>query len=558
MVKKKIIILVFLACLSDVTAFACTLPTISIQQNDAFRLDVMQFVQQSATGTNTDANMDKHWFNGGGPAPYWIRWSVKVSVYVDGVAVGSANANHPSLCETLQQASVAAVKKANLDSKQLEKARFKITFYYPPDSRQYSMVNHGDKTYELIGNIIPVRQMDMALLKERIQSEKAYLLRIMDSDTHAFFKKYDAASDQRGIKLRTIYTASSLYTLLKVQSVSHDPDIEKEIKPITQFLLMMQESQGENAGAFHYSYDKTRGKKDGRFVVGTASKTIFTLLMLYERVRDEKYLNAAKQAGNWLMTKVDASGHVTPVVAHVNGKLLRITKQSFLYSGQILSALSRLYAVTGDKAYYHAATNIAQRMLQYVKKKSAFIGDEYREPNSVTTSWVVMSLVDYAKINAEPIYRETITQCATELVNRQIQAPWDAFNDGRLMDNITSSGNGWVNEVMTELYSFCKEEKMAGCRSYRHFIIHSSRWLMQNVYTPANSFDIKNPEMADGGVIRIFAEKSIRTDAVCHSLNSLVGLLKITDIENPAFPFLPEMPFEEVLGLLEKGGATTE
>ena len=555
---KKEIILVILTCLLGITAFAGTFPTISIQQNDAFRRDVMQFVQQSAIGSNTNANIDKHWVIGGSDAVYLINWAVKVSVYVDGVAVGSAKANLPSLSETLQQASVTAVKKANLDSKQLKNARFKITFYYPPDSRQYSMVNHGDKTYELIGNIIPVRQMDMALLKERIQSEKAYLLRIMDSDTHAFSKIYNAASDQRDIKLRTIYTASSLYTLLKVQNVTHDPVIEKEIEPMAQFLLMMQESQGENVGAFHYSYDKNTGTKDGRFVVGTASKTIFTLLMLYERTQDEKHLKAAKQAGNWLMTKVDASGYVTPVVAHVNGKLLRKTKQSFLYSGQTLSALSRLYAVTGDKSYYHTATKIAQRMLQYVKKKSAFLGDEYREPNSVTTSWVVMSLVDYAKINAEPIYRETITQCARELVHRQIQAPWDAFNDGRLMDIITSSGNGWVNEVMTELYLFCKAEKMDGCRSYRHFIIHSSRWLVQNVYTAANSFDIKNPAMADGGVIRNFAEKSIRTDAVCHGLNSLVGLLKITGIENQAFAFLPEMPFEEVLGLLQMGGATTE
>ena len=544
-------------------AIAGTFETISIQQNDRFRHDVIRFVRLAATDSSSAKNafakdLDKTWFNAGiqSDSPTLIHWAATVVIYVDGKKVGTGKATATSLSETLNTASHLAGK--HLSAKELKRARFEVIFYYPPDYHEYRIISDDDKAYELVGNIVPLRIMDTGLLKKSIQAEKAYLLRMMDAKNHAFFKRYNAALDERPVKLRTIYTASSLYTLLKVKNAFPDPVIEQSIKPIAGFLLMMQEEKGENAGAFHYSYDATTHTRDkrfgaGRFVVGTASKTIFTLLMLYNDTHDAQYLDSAKRAGNWLVKKVDANGFVNPVVEHYQGKLIQKTKQSFLYSGQVLSALSRLYYITGDNTYLVSATRIAKRMLAYIQKNGFFLGDSYRAPNSVSTSWVVMSLVDYSKINPDPVYLEAITHCAQELINRQIHAPWDAFNDGRLMDIITSSGNGWVNEVMTELYPVCEARKMSNCQLYRQFILASSRWLVQNMYTSANSFAIKNPAVAQGGVIRNFSEQSVRTDAVCHSLNSLVGLLNIIQGKNEMIAFLPEAPMDETLGLLEMG-----
>lgn len=548
-------------------ANAGTFETISIQQNDAFRRDIMLFAEkilQSRESEEDEKNLDTKWFNGGSPSFYLIRWSTKITLYSQGKKVASGMASSSSLSKTLKKSMHSALQEA--DPKSLKNIYMKVTFYYPPDARQYSMIsevgkldNHGLPN-ELIGNIVPVRQFDTALVKKRIHAETAYLLRMIHPEVHGFFKKYDAKNDFREKKIRTIYTASSLYTLLKVQEIMPNSAVEKQIEPIANFLLSMQNLKGENAGAFHYSYDEATGKKDlqfpeGRFVVGTSSKTIFTLLKLYQKTHDVKYLNSAKQAGDWLVTRIKANGNISPVSVHINGKLINKTRQSFLYSGQVLSALSRLYGVTHDKSYYDKATLLAQHMLNYVQNKSPFLGDDYRAPNSVSTSWVVMALIDYVKVNpsvkTNNMYKKIITRCADELVYHQIRAPWDAFNDGRLMDIITTSGNGWVNEVMTELYPVCQSNKMQNCKKYREFIINSSRWLVQNVYTSSNSYALKNPTMADGGVIRNFAEHSVRTDAVCHGLNSLVGLLAITGTDNQELLFLPEMPFDEVLGLLE-------
>ena len=526
--------------------------------NDGFRDAVMVFVKQVAVNdvankeTPVNAAMDEYWYNGG---HLIINWAMSVSIYSTGKRVGMGATNGKSLSAGLIEATTQALKQANLTPESLKSARFKVTFHYPPDSRQYAFVDNGDKSAELIGNINPVRVMDTELLKNRILSQRAYLLRMMDPEMHAFFKRYDAKLDERDTDLRTIYTASSLFTLLEINSEFPDPDIDNKIVPMGEFLLMMQEKSGENAGAFHYSYDKKTGTKDNRFVVGTASKTIFTLLLLHQRTDNPKYLAAAVAAGNWLMTKVDTGGRVNPVLRYNKnkGKWVQLKKQSFLYSGQVLSALSRLYKATRNKAYYNKATLIANRFIEHVKKNGAFVGDDFRSPNSVSTSWMVMSLTDYAKVNRASIYRKTITRCSAELLARQANDTDDAFNHGRVVDLISSSGNGWVNEVMTVLYPFCKKENMRGCDGYKQFILNSSRWLVQNVYTPVNGFAIKNPVDADGGAIPNFLGKIVRTDAVCHGGNSLVGLLKIAGPKNQVYKTMPEMPFEQVLTLLGIG-----
>jgi len=536
------------------------------QNNAQFRQDVVDFVHDTAFQLPLESNINRWFYNSNDMSKHLIHWKVTIKIYQKGECIGKGKGSDYALSETLKGALLNAmhtVKKPIIIS---HDAQFKITFYYPPDEHRYIVindVNNKNQAFELIGSIIPVYDMDIALLKNRIQMEKNYLLRMIDPITHAIFKKYDAKNDQRDTIVRTIYTASSLYTLLMIDKKSPDRAIDAQIKPMAKFLLMMQNKAGKDAGAFYYSYDLNTQQKDahygsGRFVVGTAAKTIFTLLLLYEKTQDIQYLEAAKRAGNWLLTKSNAHGQVMPVSVHAQGKIILNKKQSFLYSGQVLSALSRLYAVTHEKIYYVEATKIADRMVHYIQQKGAFVGDDFRQPNSVSTSWVVMSLLDYAKINHEQrVYQKVLFRSADALVQKQIHAPWDAYNDGRLMDIMTSSGNGWVNEVMTNLYPFCQVNKRPHCDIYRDYTIASSRWLIQNVYGTANSFMLKNPKMAEGGAIRNYAESAVRTDAVCHGLNSLMGLLNIVDVtdnpNNQMLRVLPEMPTGELMGLLQLG-----
>ena len=118
---------------------------------------------------------------------------------------------------------------------------------------------------------------------------------------------------------------------------------------------------------------------------------------------------------------------------------------------------------------------------------------------------------------------------------------------------MTTSGNGWINEVMGVLFNFCQKEQLHNCNQYRNAMVLTSRWLLQNAYTPQNTFNIKNPANAIGGFITNITTETVRTDAVCHGVNSLITLLTIAKQKQEVFVTLPERPLAEILPLLRAG-----
>ena len=365
--------------------------------------------------------------------------------------------------------------------------------------------------------------VDENQILRQIEAGKNYLLRVMDPEWHAFHKRYDCLRDDSGSRLRTIYTASSLYTLLKVYRLTHDEDIARQIPGIAGFLLSMQNHEGENRGAFHYSFDTKTLKKEPRFVTGTASKTIFTMLEMFRFTQDPVYLESAKEAGQWLLRMQNADGSAAAQAVSRDEKWVNVQKFSFLYNGQVLSALSRLYRVTSDPTYYEAASKIARLVIAKAEAQHYWVGDEYRRPNPVSTSWVIMSLLDFYKAGRDRASLETILKSSNELLKHQHTDPEDPANYGRYQGSETTSGNGWICEVLGEAYNFSAEK-------YKNAILLGVRWLIRNTYTEENTRGFKNPAMPVGGLIRSPSEASVRTDAVCHGVNGYIGILeKLTE-----------------------------
>ena len=522
--------------------------------NQLFRDQVIQYLRQVVAHVTPDAaasagvDLDNRWSRG----YQTVDWSVHVTVYRHGSGLGRGDAHGPDLAATLRSAAEISLAPiaSNDDPAQL---RFKVSFDYFP-ARTFSLIEYQGRGLELLGNRVSVRRMDAALLRQQVSNSQNYLLNVMDPQMHGFFKFYNAGEDKHEIHLRTIYSSSSLYTLLKLYQLHPDPQLEQQFKPIADFILARQIQHGTNAGGFYYSYDPKTRKHDCLVVVGTSSKTIFTLLELNRLYKDDRrYLRAARKAGDWLLSMVRDDGGVNPIANCTQGAWRYAQKQSLLYSGQVLSALSRLTAATGEQRYLAGAGRLARHFIAEIDRQGLLLGDDYRPPNSISSSWALMSLIDYAKINSEPEYRELITKLATMLLARQIDNTDDAYNAGRYQDAMTTSGNGWINEVMGNLYDFCIDEHLADCQQYRQAMLQTSRWLLQNAYTEASSFDIKNPVKANGGFIRNFRMRYVRTDAVCHGVNSLISLLRIADSEEALSLSLPERPLAEILPLLKAG-----
>src|SRR5690606_12163654 len=373
-----------------------------------------------------------------------------------------------------------------------------------------------------------VRMLDKAMLRQRIDEGKAYLLRVIDPELGGVHKYYHAPTDGFEERLHTIYTASTIYTLLAVYAHDQDQSLREPIDRAAGFLLSMQRvAPGQPGhGAFHYSLDLAGQEREPRFVVGTTSKSIFTLIDLHALTDDGAYLDAARLAAEWLLSMQGADGRVSSELQLDADDTWTVTeRESMLYTGQVLSALSRLYEVTGEQQFLDAAARTAARLVNKVKSEGCYVGDDYRPPNPVSSSWVILALFDFARASDDSAARKLAYVCADQLLERQIVDPDDVYHHGRWHASLSSSGNGWLAEVLSELYLDCPDGDLDGCAGYRRAVVLLFRLLMQYTYSPENSFVARNPDMARGGLFWNTTDRYVRTDSVCHAMNAYVFMI---------------------------------
>ena len=213
-------------------------------------------------------------------------------------------------------------------------------------------------------------------------------------------------------------------------------------------------------------------------------------------------------------------GKMRPYVRYNGEKWVYGNKESLLYEGQVLSALSKLYTKTREEKYFEAAQKIANRFTEKYQKEQGYIEGEYRKKNPISNSWVVMSLMDFYRVNPDKLYKDIIFELSQQILENQ-------RGDGRWQGAYSSSGNGWISEVMVETYRFCKEQSRGDCKKYKTAVINVIGWLFKHTYSKENSSFLKNPERATGGVFWNQDNKYIRTDSVCHALNGYIRLISL-------------------------------
>lgn len=488
--------------------------------------EILTFLRQTAQGNQAPPPKDLQQEG---------NWQIDLTLYSQGEIKGSGSGHQKALYLALEE----AVRNTVAPGTDLNGARFLVSVS-GSSGKTFSFVEFNGEGKEITGDAVAIRHLDKNLIRQKTEAGKHYLLRHMNKEHYGFYKKYDAARNLKGTKLRTIYSASSLYTLMKINALKPEDPVSRVIPLIADFLLGMQSQESETRGAFHYAYDLKTGTKEPKFVVGTASKTIFTLLELYRMTQDSKYLEAAKSAGDWLLAMQNPDGSVINQKKLKDGQWVSDTRYSCLYLGQVLSAMSRLYTATSDPRYFVGAKKIAQLSAQRAAKQGYFMRDEYRLPDDpVPTSWMIMSLLDFYRATHQAEYKEIYLKCAEELLKRQLRDAGDILNYGRFKGTYATSGNGWINEILGEVLKTCREEG-ADCEKYKEAMILVSRWLIQNTYSEENTYFLRRPGPALGGLIRNRLEEAVRTDAVCHGVNGYVTLLGELE-ENWTFE-VPEKP----------------
>jgi hypothetical protein len=500
--------------------------------NAGFRDRVVAFVRQVAAGT-PEVTCDLP----AGQPPF----PVEVWLFRAGAAIGNGSASDSDPCVALKEATRRAIAAIEGEPAPLGDARFAINL----TNREYSLLEYQGRGIELSHGVVPVRVFDRALLARRIDEGLAYLLRVIDAERGGVHKYYYAPTDTFEPRLHTIYTASTIFTLLKLQAHEKDERLPPAIDQAAKYLLSMQSRDpgGRSHGAFHYSLDLQTSEPERKFVVGTTSKSIFTLLELHAFRKDKEYLDAARLAADWLLTMRQPDGRVHSYLRQKpSGRWSVSRRESMLYTGQVLSALARTYGVTRDPKYLEAAKQTTGYLMHRISQGGCYLGDDYRKANPISSSWAILSLLDYVKVTGDVAVQEVVFRCARELLGRQIDDPADIYRHGRWRGSLSSSGNGWLAEVMAEVYLHCRKHSLPDCDPFKAAIIQVMRQLMQHTYSPENAFVAKNPEKATGGVFWNVAERYVRTDSVCHAMNAYVYMIDhlddatLIDIPEPPLP----------------------
>jgi len=366
-------------------------------------------------------------------------------------------------------------------------------------------------------------------IAKKIEQGKDFLYKMEDPDLYGFHKYYYAEKDSLENRLHTVYSASIIYTFLYIYDYNKDEKILAHLDEWGGFLLSMQETNKESQryGAFSYSYFLDSEEKEKRYVSGTSALSIFTLLRLYEVTGKEKYLESAKIAGDWLISMQKENGVIKPYTRYNGEEWISGIKLSLLYNGQSLSALSKLYKITKEKKYYNSAKKIADLFtLKYEEAGRSYVVGEYRAKNPISNTWIVISLMDFYKAAGEGYYKDIVFELSSQIISNQFKDPEDLMNYGRIDGAYSTSGNGWISEVMTDTYSFCLDQGKSDCEKYKETALNIMRWLIDRTYVEENSSSLPNPEKAEGGVFWNKEFKYVRTDSVCHALNGYTRIMK--------------------------------
>jgi len=200
-----------------------------------------------------------------------------------------------------------------------------------PEKQFSSSIEINEKQKELINGALIVRKLDKEMIEQKIEQGKEYLFKMIDKEENGVHKYYYALNDTFENRLHTTYTSTLTFTLLELYDLEKDDLLLNQALKCAEFILSMQnkEKGSKGYGAFYYSYYLGNKEKEKKFVVGTTSKTIYTLLKLYKLTDNRKYLESAELAADWLTTMQKANGSMKSYIRYnEEGKWVHDTKES--------------------------------------------------------------------------------------------------------------------------------------------------------------------------------------------------------------------------------------
>lgn len=336
------------------------------------------------------------------------------------------------------------------------------------------------------------------------------------------------------------------------------------------YLVRMQRPDG----SFHYYYNAAEDRFEQRtYNMVRHAGTTFSLLELYSRTRDIRYLDAGRRAVRFLETRfhsapggdamyvldydgkaklganglalvaltelleLDPKSNARPKARRLANLILMLQRKdgsfhtryrlrpndppgiaSLYYPGEAILALARLYDVTREKRLLVAASRGADSLIASQRAMDTFPAD----------AWLIQALEALYNIGHEKRYADHALALAAVMVGEQYT---DADGDGYAggfgpgPPRVTAAASR--AEGLVAAYRLARSTGDARASSIAAALKASARFQLTQQFTSENNASARNPARAAGGFFEGSTEPRVRIDFVQHNISSLLGVAQL-------------------------------
>lgn len=252
-------------------------------------------------------------------------------------------------------------------------------------------------------------------------------------------------------------------TFLKYYTITGDSSYKERAMRMAEWELSIQQKDGSFVGGAF-------GKGVGKLVFDTG-QIIFGFLSAFEHFQEEKFLEAARMAGDWLISVQDDDGA---------WRKFSYNSIHHTYHSRVAWSIVKLYNLTGEKKYYQAAIKHIDWVLSNQEangwfRNAGFTAENNNSPYTHTIAYTIRGLLEVGILLNMLQYIDAARQTVDAILG--VMNP-EGFLWGRFKKNWTKkkrfsclTGNAQISIICSKLYGITKDSQyIKGARSLNEYL----------------------------------------------------------------------------------------
>ena len=369
----------------------------------------------------------------------------------------------------------------------------------------------------VIVNLYRGHQLYSQISKEELLSAAShagdYLIRsvgLSGKFAYSYFPKKNSVSEDYNI----IRHAGTVYAMLELYDVTHDPELFKAAYRAMEYLLLSIKPYSADGDEMLCVVENGYVKLGGNALASIA------LAKYTEITKDRKYISTLRKLGRWIQKAQNESGkfHIQKQ-KYSGGKVYKL--ESEYYPGEAILAMTRIYAVDPDEEWLDVAEKAAKYLIN--------IRDHGLSLSEMTHDhWLLYALNGLYRYRPDQLHMDHTLKITHSILQAQNFEPTQPDWKGSFYSPPRSTPTATRTEGLCSAYFLTQDfgdskEAEPIIKAIRHAVAFQ----LQTQFMPESVMYLNLPQSALWGFHRSLTNYEIRIDYVQHNISSLLGYYRI-------------------------------